>query len=312
MDTNPTLEQLWASLHPVAHGQLSEYKQLWDAMFARCVTPCQVSWFKVGTDEHLMTKIFKNEFMLIATYLLEGSRHSSAHAGLMRSIFESWLKRGIPDLSALSEADKYLTFLQTYIRIEAVNTHNIEGVAEHAKAPELAFDQCDRQLFAHEAGTSNQYSSQIVLDEELTSPSTDLNTTKRWADPIPVPGPEYTDNSDEFYPVGISVCPSFMFAGYQEKWTRMAKASAGIPYLMHMHCPKTGAHLNTLKFTSALALMTAYLQSFSKHPDLWWYFDEFMRHYLDLGNVNPQPTLDYMRNTISADKPVVVAVPIPE
>lgn len=28
MDTNPTLEQLWARLHPVAHGQLSEYKQL--------------------------------------------------------------------------------------------------------------------------------------------------------------------------------------------------------------------------------------------------------------------------------------------
>lgn len=135
MDTSPTLEQLWTSLHPVAHGQLSEYKQRWDTTLARCVTPCRVSWFKVGTDEHLMTKTFKNEFMLVATYLLEGSRHSSAHAGLMKGIFEGWLRRGIPNLSALSEADKYLTFLQTYIRIEAVNTHNLERVGELEKAP---------------------------------------------------------------------------------------------------------------------------------------------------------------------------------
>lgn len=92
----------------------------------------------------------------------------------------------------------------------------------------------------------------------------------------------------------------------------MARASAARPYLMHMHCPKTGARLSTLKFTSALALMTAYLESFSRHPALWWYFDEFMRHYLDSGDVDPQPTLDFMRNTISADKPVVVAVPIVE
>ncbi|KAG9660612.1 hypothetical protein KCU95_g1907, partial [Aureobasidium melanogenum] len=312
MNTSPTLEQLWAILHPVAHGQLFEYKQLWDAMLGRCVTPCQVSWLKVGTGVYLMTKTFKNEFMLVATYLLEGSRHSSAHAGLMKDIFFGWLKRGIPDLSALREADKYLTFLQTYIRIEAVNTHNIQGAAELAKAPGLPFDQHDRELFAHEAGTSNRYGFQMGLDDELTSSSINANITKRWADPISVPGPEYIDNCDQFFPVDISVCPTFFFAGYQEKWIRMARASAGVPYLMHMHCPKTGARLNTLKFTSALALMTAYLESFSKHPDLWWYFDEFMRHYLDLGNVNPQPTLDYMRNTVSPSKPVVVAVPIPK
>lgn len=312
MDTNPTLGQLWASLHPVAHGKLSEYKQLWDTMLARCVTPCQASWFKVGTDEHLMTKTFKNEFMLVATYLLEGSCHSSAHPGTMKNIFEGWLRRGVPDLSALSEADKYLTFLQTYIRVGSVNAHDIEDVTGLAKAPGLPFDQHDRELFAHEAETSNQYGSQMVLDEELTSPSTRPNTAKLWADPVPVPGPEYTDSSGEFFPVDTSVCPPFLFSGYKEKWTRVARASADHPYLMHMHCPENGARLATIKFTSALALMTAYLESFSRNPDFWWYFDEFMRHYLDSGDVDPQPTLDFMRNTISADKPVVVAVPMAE
>ncbi|KAG9966621.1 hypothetical protein KCU61_g180, partial [Aureobasidium melanogenum] len=248
MDTNPTLEQLWASL---AHGQLSEYKQLWDTMLARCVTPCQVSWFKVSTDEHLMTKTFKNEFMLVATYLLEGSCHSSAHPGTMKNIFEGWLRRGVPDLSALGEADKYLTFLQTYIRVDSVNAHHIEGVTELAKAPELPFDQHDRELFAHEAETSIQYAS------GPTQPSSGL---------IPSHSP----------------VQSILTAA--EKWTRMARASADRPYLMHMHCPKTGARLSTLKFTSALALMTAYLESFSLHPALWWYFDEFMRHYLDSGD----------------------------
>ncbi|KAG9685472.1 hypothetical protein KCU95_g11812, partial [Aureobasidium melanogenum] len=300
MDTNPTLEQLWASLHPVAHSKLSEYKQLWDTMLARCVTPCQASWFKVGTDEHLMTKTFKNEFMLVATYLLEGSCHSSAHPGTMKNIFEGWLRRGVPDLSALSEADKYLTFLQTYIRVGSVNAHDIEDVTGLAKAPELPFDQ------------HNQYGSQMVLDEELTSPSTRPNTAKLWADPVPVPGPEYTDSSGEFFPVDTSVCPPFLFSGYQEKWTRVARASADHPYLMHMHCAENGARLATLIFTSALALMTAYLESFSRNPDFWWYFDEFMRHYLDSGDVDPQPILDFMRNTISADKPVVVAVPMAE
>lgn len=79
-----------------------------------------------------------------------------------------------------------------------------------------------------------------------------------------------------------------------------------------MHCPETGARLCTLKFTSALALMTAYLESFSRHREFGWYFDEFMCHYLDLGDVDPQTTLDHTRNAISTDKPVVVAIPVTE
>lgn len=94
----------------------------------------------------------------------------------MKNIFEGWLRRGVPDLSALSEADKYLAFLQTYIRVDSVNAHDIEGVTELAKAPELPFDQHDRELF--EAQTSNQYGSRMVLDEELTSTSTKPNTAK--------------------------------------------------------------------------------------------------------------------------------------
>ncbi|CAD0094573.1 unnamed protein product [Aureobasidium mustum] len=312
MNTNPTLKQLWANLHPVSLGQLLEYKQLWDSMLALCVTSCRVSRFKIGTDEHLMTKIFENEFMLVATYLVEGSCHSSVHSGLMQNIFEGWLKRGVPDLSALSEADKYLAFLQTYVCVDPVITSGQLCVAELANAPELPFDQHDQELFAHESDTPSQYNVQMFLDEELRSPSTGSDTPKLWAKPTSLPGPEYTDNSSEFFPVDTSVCPSFFFTEYQEKWAGMARASARLPYLMHLHCPETGARLATLKFTSALALMTAYLESFSSHPDCWWYFDEFMRHYLDLGDVDPQPTLDYMRNTISPDKPVVIAVPIPE
>lgn len=312
MDTNPTLEQLWANLHPVALGRLVDYKQLWDSMLALCVNPCRVAWFKVGTDEHLITKVFENGFMLVATYLVEGSCHSSVHPGLMQNIFEGWSKRGVPDLSALSEADKYLAFLQTYVRVDPVTTSDHLCVAELAQAPELPFDQHDQELFAHETDTPSQYNVQMFLDEELRSPSTDSDTPKPWAAPTSFPGPEYIDNSGEFFPVDTSVCPSFLFTGYEEKWACMARASTGLPYLMHMHCPETGAHLATLRFTSALALMTAYLESFSRHPDCWWYFDEFMRHYLDLGDVNPQPTLDFMRNSISPDKPVVVATTITE
>ena len=312
MDTNPTLEQLWANLHPVALGQLLEYKKLWDSMLALCVTPCRASWFKVGTDEHLTTKIFENEFMLVATYLLENSHHSSAHSGLVRNIFEGWLKRGVPDLSALGEADKYLTFLQTYVCVDSVHTHDITGAAGLAQTPELPFDQYDQELFACEADTFNQYGVQIFLEEELRSPSTDPDTPKLWANPISLRGPEYIDNSGGFFPVDTSVCPPFLFTEYQQKWACMARASAGLPYLMHMHCPETGTCLATLKFTSALALMTAYLESFSRHPDFWWYFDEFMRHYLDLGVVDPQATLDSMRNTILPDKPVVVVIAVVE
>lgn len=91
----------------------------------------------------------------------------------------------------------------------------------------------------------------------------------------------------------------------------MARASSDRPYLMHLHCPETGARLATLKFASALALTTAYLESFSRHPDFRLYFDKVMRHYLDLDDVDPQPSLDYMRNNIIApSKPFVLAVPL--
>lgn len=312
METNLTIEQLWTQMRPIAHGQLLEYKQLWDSMFARCVTPCQVSWFRVGTDAHLVTKIFKNEFMLVATYLQENSCHSSAHYGLMRNIFESWLKRGVPDLSALLEADRYLAFLQTYVRIESVDAHDIPGVAELSQNPSLPSIQRHHESFPNETNTSAQHGTQMLLGESPRPPTTDSVTPRPWVEPVSASGSEYIDNSDQFFPAHTTVFPSFLFAGYQEKWTCMARASAGLPYLMHMHCPETGARLATLKFTSALALMTAYLGSFSRHPELWWYSDEFMRHYLDMGDVNPQPTLDYMRNTISPSKPVVVAISITE
>lgn len=149
-----------------------------------------------------MTKIFKNEFMLVATYLLENSCHSSAHSGLMRNIFESWLKRGVPDLSALTEADKYLAFLQSYVRIDSTNTHDIpSGVAELAQTPEFPSRHRDHEPLVHEADTTNQYGVQMLLREGMKSSSANSVTSTPWVEPISAHGPEYIDNSDEFFPL---------------------------------------------------------------------------------------------------------------
>ncbi|KAK6006849.1 hypothetical protein QM012_005857 [Aureobasidium pullulans] len=300
MANSSTLDQLWANWHPLAYDELLEYKQLWDSMPTRCVTTCQISWFKVGTHEPLMTKMLENDFMLVATYLLETVTTLA------------WLKRGVPDLSALDEADKYLTFLQTCVRVIPLVLHDTSGIAGLVQTSEIPSDTRGHHFSVHEANSSIQHVVQMCLAEELRSASTKSAIPRHSAILIAVPGPEYTDSSGEFFPVDRSSCPSSLSADHQEKWTCMAKAFTNRPYLMHMHCPKTGARLVTLKFTSALALMTAYLESFSGHPENWWYFDEFMRYYLDVGDVDPQPTLDYLRDFISHDKPVVLAIPITE
>lgn len=138
----------------------------------------------------------------------------------MRNIFDGWLKRGVPDLSALDEAAKYLAFLQTYVCVDQVNTHHTPSIADLAQTPELPFDQHHREANQ----TSTQYSVQMLLDEELRSLDTDSVMLKPWVEPISAPGPEYINSSDEFFPVDVSVCPSLLFTGYQEKWARMARS----------------------------------------------------------------------------------------